>query len=110
MKKTKNLLGMTNSVLQQGHPELKEALNGLAPVYAKIIFAQRMQLGYSQQELACIARTGLKTISRAEGGFDNLSTETYDKIFKALNLSVKEVAAAMLQLKTDNDELAATTM
>lgn len=110
MKKAKNLLGMTNSLLQKGHPELKEALNGLAPVYAKVIFARRMQCGYSQQELARIAGTGLKTISRAEGGFDNLSIETYDKIFQALNLSVREVAEAMIQLKTNNDELAATTM
>lgn len=100
MKIERNLLDMTTSMLKEGHPNLKESLKGLSPVYAKIIFSRRMKCGYSQQELAKKANTGLKTISRAEGGFDNLSTETYDKIFHALNLSIRDVAEAMIQLKS----------
>jgi len=110
MKKAKNLLDMTTSFLKEGHADLKESLEGLSPVYAKIIFARRMQYGYSQKELADKAGTGLKTITRAEGGFDNLSTQTYDKIFRALDLSVKDVAEAMIQLKASDDELAATSI
>lgn len=108
MKKGKNLLDMTSSLLKKGHPDLRKSLEGLSPVYAKIIFFRRVQYGYSQQELADKADVGLKTISRAEGGFDNLSTETYDKIFRALDLSVRDVAEAMIQLKASDDELAAT--
>ncbi|MCJ7842308.1 helix-turn-helix transcriptional regulator [Lederbergia sp. NSJ-179] len=110
MKKNKNLLDMTTSMLKEGHSDLKASLEGLAPVYAKIIFARRMEFGYSQQELAKKANTGLKTISRAEGGFDNLSTETYDKIFHALDLKVRDVAEAMIQLQSGDDELAATSV
>lgn len=93
-------------MLREAHLDLKESLDGLSPVYAKIIFYRRMACGYSQKELANLADIGLKTISRAEGGFDNLSTETYDKIFQALNLSIKDVAEAMIHL--DHNEHAAT--
>lgn len=110
MKKAKNLLNMTTSLLKEGHPDLKESLEGLSRVYAKIIFARRLQCGYSQQELANKADVGLKTISRSEGGFDNLSTETYDKIFRALDMSVRDVAEAMIQLKASDDELAAASI
>ncbi|GIO19486.1 hypothetical protein J18TS1_25860 [Oceanobacillus oncorhynchi subsp. incaldanensis] len=109
MKKNKNLLDMTSSLLKEGHPDLRESLEGLSPVYAKIIFARRIQYGYTQEKLAKEANTALKTISRAEGGFDNLSTATYDKIFNALDLSVKDVAEAMIQLQSNNDELAAAS-
>ncbi|GGP15565.1 helix-turn-helix transcriptional regulator [Oceanobacillus neutriphilus] len=110
MKKKKDLLDMTTSLLKEGHPDLKESLEGLSPIYAKIIFARRMQYGYTQEELANKANIGLKTISRAEGGFDNLSTVTYDKIFRSLDLSVKDIAQAMLQLQSNDDELAATSI
>ena|SRR5690625_3168659 len=101
---------MTNSMLKEGHSDLKESLEGFSPVYAKIIFARRMEYGYSQQELATKANTGLKTISRAEGGFDNLSTETYDNIFQALDLGVRDVAEAMIQLQSGKDEFPTTSM
>ena len=41
-----------NFFAKEGHPDLKESLEGLLPVYAKIIFFPRMEYGYSQQELA----------------------------------------------------------
>ncbi|MBP1969044.1 transcriptional regulator with XRE-family HTH domain [Virgibacillus natechei] len=47
----------------------------MSPVYAKVIFARRMGYGYSQQELAKKANIGLKTISRAEGGFDTFRSK-----------------------------------
>src|SRR5699024_6029645 len=74
----------------------------------KNIFANRMKHRLSQQELATRAHVGLKTITRAEGGFDNLSTETYDKIFLALGLDIKDLAEAMIQLQSGKDELAVT--
>lgn len=97
---------MTTSSLQEGHPELKESLEGLLRVFAKIIFARRLQCGYSQQELADKADVGLQIISRSEGGFDNLSIETYDKIFRALDLSVRDFAGAIIQLKASDNKKA----
>lgn len=101
MKRTNDLLQMTTNLLKKEHPDLKGTLDGLSPIYAKIIFSRRVAIGHSQKELAKIAGVGQKTISRAEGGFDNLSTETYDKIFRALDITVREVAEAMIQLGMD---------
>lgn len=95
-------------MLQESSPELKETLEGLAPIYAQIIFLNRVEQGYSQKELAEKAKVGLKTISRAEGGYDNLSTETYTKIFKVLNLSIQDIAKAMLELNAGKNDHAAT--
>ncbi|WP_449354394.1 hypothetical protein ACUL41_14785 [Virgibacillus natechei] len=36
--------------------------------------------------------------------------ETYDKIFHALDLKVRDVAEAMIQLQSGDDELAATSI
>jgi len=85
-------------MIKKEHQDLREVLDGLSPVYAKIIFSCRIANGYSQKELAEVAGVGKKTITRAEDGFENLSTETYNKIFHALNLSIREVAEAMIQL------------
>lgn len=78
-------------------------------MYAKIIFVRFMEYGYSQQELAIKANTGLKTISRAEGALDNLSIKIYNKIFHTLKLSAKDVAEAMIQLKSSDKEQASTS-
>lgn len=63
MKRTKYFLAMTTSMLKEGHSDVKETLDGLSPVYAKIIFSRRITLGFSQRELADIAKVGQKTIS-----------------------------------------------
>lgn len=103
-------MNLADSLLTEAHSDLKESLEGLSPVYAKIIFARRMEIGFSQKELSEQAGIGLKAVSRAEGGFDNLSTETYDKIFRALDLRIRDVAEAMIQLDAAADEQAATTL
>ncbi len=108
MKKAKYLLNMTTSLLHEGHPDLEGSLEGLSRVFAKIIFARRLQCGYSQQELADKADVDLKIIFRSEGGFDNLSIGTYDKIFRALDLGIRDVAEAMIQLKASGEGLAST--
>lgn len=65
-EKGKNLIKYDKFTISKGHPELKEVLKGLAPVYATLIFARSMQRVYSKQEIARIAGTRLKTISHAE--------------------------------------------
>jgi hypothetical protein len=42
MKEAKNLLDMTTPLLMEGYSDLKESLEGLLPLYAKIIFARCM--------------------------------------------------------------------
>ena len=92
-------------MLEESHPDLKETLEGLSPVYAEIIFALRLELGYTQANLAEVAGVGLKTISRAEGGFDNLSTEIYNKVFHTLNLGARQVAEGIILLGEDDHAL-----
>ncbi|WP_277586611.1 XRE family transcriptional regulator [Psychrobacillus antarcticus] len=95
-KPPKNLLNTSDLVAK--HPELNENLHGLGSLYGKIIFACRMEQGLTQKELAGKALIGLKTITRAEGGFENLGTTTYNAIFRALGLSTAGVAELMYQM------------
>lgn len=104
-EKKRDLLDLTTSMLQESQPDLKVTLEGLSPVYAEIIFSRRMDLGYTQAKLAEVAGVGLKTISRAEGGFDNLYTEIYNEIFHALKLSVRQVAEAIILIGEDEEAL-----
>lgn len=108
MKKAKDLLNITSSIINEKYPELKEKREGLAPLYAKIIFHNRLKKGYSQEQLAKLANVDTETIYRVEGGYDNLSTTTYDKIFRSLGLNTNEIAKAMMELQAGNDELAIT--
>lgn len=98
MEKNENLFKFTTLLLEEAHPELKETLEGLAPFYAKIIFVNRIKRGLSQQELAIKANVELITITRAEGGFDKLSSETYNKIFRSLNLRSIDIEKAIAEL------------
>lgn len=84
-KAPKNLLNITNLVLK--HPEVEKQLHGLGAVYGKVIFAARMEQGLTQIELAEKAQVDLITITKAEGGFENLGTVTYNNLFNALNLT-----------------------
>ncbi len=95
-KAPKNLLN-TKKIVEQ-HPEMEEQLHGIGAVYGKIIFLTRMEKGLTQKELAEKAGVGDKTITRAEGGSENLGTLTYDNIFKALDLSTVAVAELMYHL------------
>ncbi|MEK5071767.1 helix-turn-helix domain-containing protein [Sporosarcina sp. FSL K6-1508] len=99
MKKGRNLLD--NSRLIETHPDLHDAFYGIAALYGKIVFAQRMKLGLTQKELAAKANVSIKTIARAEGGTGNLGTENYDSIFGALELNMSDVAKLMSTFAED---------
>jgi len=81
-KAPKDLLDTTKLVTK--YPELQGQLHGLEAIYGKIIFAWRLKAGLTQAELAKKANMDVQSIYRAEGGFVNLGTETYHKLFKVL--------------------------
>lgn len=108
MKKARNLLRMTSSMIDETFPELREKREGLTPIYGKIIFANRMEHGYTQQELADLAKVEVGVIYQVEGGYDSLPTETYDKIFKALGLTTSDIAKAMFHFQKNNNEISVT--
>lgn len=89
------------------HPDLYDTFYSTAALYGKIIFARRMELGLTQKEIAESANVSLKTFSRAEGGSGNIGTATYDSIFKALGLTIADVAKLMTIF---TDEHLATTV
>lgn len=84
-KVPKDLLNTDNLISK--HPEVEEQLHGLGSEYGKIIFAARTEQGLTQTELAEKAQVQLITITKAEGGFENLGTVTYNNLFNALNLT-----------------------
>jgi len=99
MKKGRDLLN--NAKLIETHPDLQETFNGISAIFGNIIFSKRMELGYTQNELAIKARVSLKTIARAEGGSSNLGADSYERIFRTLRLSPFEIGLLMTQLSTD---------
>lgn len=103
-KAPKNLLNTSELIAE--NPDLKEQLHGLGALYGKIIFASRMEQGITQRELADKAGIGLKTITRAEGGFENLGIIMYNAIFRALGLSTASVAEMMYQMTREQEESA----
>ncbi|MBE1555653.1 helix-turn-helix domain-containing protein [Sporosarcina limicola] len=105
-KKVRNLLDTSEIV--KVHPHFQEALYGLSAVYGHIIFSERIQKGYTQPKLAELSGVSIKTISRAEGGVDNLGLDAYEKLFKALDLSMSDVAKLTLKFSSSTDELAIT--
>jgi ribosome-binding protein aMBF1 (putative translation factor) len=68
-------------------PEVADYLNSFSVVIGNLVFARRMQLGLSQQELAAQAETTQATISRVEAGDDGVKSGTLNRIFKELKLA-----------------------
>lgn len=84
----------------------KEVLNSKEYEISRIIFKRRMELGFTQQELARKANVTQKTISRIEGADKGVRESTLSKIFDALNIDVDSVP--INQIKKTKDELSAT--
>lgn len=61
-----------------------EYLDSLSSKLAREIFKMRMERGLTQQELADLASTTQKTISRIEAGDPGVKIGTYDKVLFAL--------------------------
>jgi len=88
MKKGRNLLD--KSKILSVHPHLYDSFYGELALLRKLIFAKRMEKGWTQQELASKAKVELETIARIEGGVE-LEKELYDKIFSELSLDEMEI-------------------
>ncbi|WP_078598555.1 helix-turn-helix domain-containing protein [Evansella clarkii] len=73
-------------------PETESFFYGIGATFGKIIFSYRMKRNLTQKQLAARAGIGIKTIHRAEGGSDNLGVQTYEKIFRALDIQPRDYA------------------
>lgn len=67
-------------------PEVKEYLNSFPVIIGDLVMARRMQLGWTQKELAKMADTTQARISQIESGHEGIKVGTIDKVFKVLGL------------------------
>ncbi|GAA3411470.1 helix-turn-helix domain-containing protein [Paenibacillus hodogayensis] len=67
-------------------PEVKEYLNSYSVVIGNIVFARRAHLGYTQKQLADMAKTTQHRISEIESGTGNVTMEVMDRVFRSLRL------------------------
>lgn len=88
IKKGRNLLD--KSKLLSIHPHLYDTFHGELALLRKLVFAKRMEKGWTQQELASKAKVDLETITRIESGV-KLEKELYDKIICELSLDELEI-------------------
>ncbi|MFC4711770.1 helix-turn-helix domain-containing protein [Planococcus dechangensis] len=75
---------LRNRLIQ--NEEIKEALESIEYKRSRNIFKRRMELGFSQRELADKAAVTQKTICRIEGGDPGIRQTTLIKVYTALNL------------------------
>lgn len=68
-------------------PEVRDYLDSFSVVVGDIVYARRMQLNLSQQELAQRAETTQKRISLIECANGNVSQDILDRVFRELKLS-----------------------
>jgi len=86
-------------------PEVKEYLNSFSVIIGDLVMARRIQLGWSQQQLAKAAGTTQSRISLIESGDAGIKLGTMDKVFRALGLTeinplFKEDAAASVLINS----------
>lgn len=67
-------------------PEVKEYLSSFSVIVGDLVIARRMQLNWTQTELAKEAQTTQARISQIESGYEGVKIGTIDKVFKALGL------------------------
>lgn len=67
-------------------PEVRDYLDSYSVAIGNIVFARRMKLGLTQQELAQRAETKQSKISEIESGTANVTMEIMNRVFKALGL------------------------
>ncbi|OPH53389.1 hypothetical protein BC351_05865 [Paenibacillus ferrarius] len=68
-------------------PEVREYLNSFSVIIGDLVMARRIQLGWSQKELAEAAGTTQPRISQIEAAYDGVKMGTINKVFRALGLA-----------------------
>jgi DNA-binding XRE family transcriptional regulator len=71
-------------------PEVNEYLNSFSVVIGDIVYARRMQMNLTQQQLAELAGTTQKQISLIESAKGNVGQEIMDRVFSKLKLAKLE--------------------
>lgn len=83
--------------------EMKNQFEGsqsLSEIFGDIVFAKRIQLRVSQEELAEKAKVESSVVHRIEGG-SSVEVKDLEKVISALNLSYQMVGEMMVSLTTN---------
>lgn len=68
-------------------PEIAAYLDSFAVMIGNVVLTRRVDLGWTQQNLARQAGTTQARISQIEAGFEDVKMETLNKVFMALGLT-----------------------
>jgi len=98
-----DLLHDLKSDMYEKYPSTKGYFESASFQYARVIFMRRMKLNLTQKELAEHVGVSLESITRAEAGSGNIIMEAYDKIFHALNMTIKDVSRAIMKINEADD-------
>lgn len=101
-----NLRNLGREMVKAKNPKLHNSLFGsTAAIWGQLILEKRMSKGISQDDLATMSGTSQKTVSRIEGGNGNVETNTFDKLFEALDISHEERGQAFLKKAERGNEV-----
>jgi transcriptional regulator with XRE-family HTH domain len=93
-------------------PSINEFMESFTVQMRHFIFDRRMQLGWSQTELAQRVTKGTgqpitqTTISRIEGGSPGITSDTYDRVLQTLGMKSIKVEFG----ETPNDRISTSSM
>lgn len=103
-----DLLQHLKNNMYQHHPQTKGHFEKISFQYSKVIFAKRIHLGFTQRKLAELSGVSLKTITRIEAGSTNVTVDSFEKVFDALEMTIQEVSKAIVEMNEADDETVAT--
>ncbi|RYM06485.1 XRE family transcriptional regulator [Sporolactobacillus sp. THM7-7] len=86
-------------------PGGKEEMFSLENLMGELIFGYRMRRGLSQEELAKRAGIDKKSVYRVEGGHSRISSETYNKLLRALDVAFETAESEKKTTKKREDAL-----
>jgi DNA-binding XRE family transcriptional regulator len=66
---------------------MSDYLDSYSVVIGNLVFARRMQLGYTQSQLAELSGTNQAHISLIEAGADSITAKVLNRVFRVLKLA-----------------------
>ncbi|MCD9020204.1 helix-turn-helix domain-containing protein [Cohnella silvisoli] len=68
-------------------PGMGDYLDSYSVVIGNLVFARRMQMGYTQTKLAELSGTNQAHISRIEAGDESITAKVLNNVFRVLKLA-----------------------
>lgn len=88
-----DLRRLGHELLREHHPDLEEHFYTDKYFLGKLVFANRIRKGLTQEELADKCNLPLKTIYKVEGASKEIDMDTYNGILEKLDVPAQEAHA-----------------